>query len=159
MIWLALFALVAVFIVGFRVLTSDNRYANKALSTRLNLKPDVVESMANDMGREYEQHFTNYLSGGSAVHLENAAYLLFIYQVFIVNPSEENLIRWRGILTRARLSPYLSDNHVRLALFYFTDMEIEASELYQFKQSYNIRYNAELLDGNVIQIDNWQKKE
>ena len=50
MIWLMLATLVVVFVVGFRVLTSDSRRAVRRLSERLNIQTLQVESMIDQMG-------------------------------------------------------------------------------------------------------------
>lgn len=51
MIWLILATFVVVFIVGFRVLTSDTRRAIRRLSERLNIDVVPIESMIDQMGK------------------------------------------------------------------------------------------------------------
>lgn len=45
MIWIGLATLVVVFVVGFRVLTSDSRRAIRRLSERLGITPVPLESI------------------------------------------------------------------------------------------------------------------
>jgi hypothetical protein len=54
MIWLGLATLVVVFVVGFRVLTSDSRRAIRRLSERLAITPVPLESMIDQLGKPPE---------------------------------------------------------------------------------------------------------
>ena len=49
MIWLGLATLIVVFVVGFRVLTSDSRRAIRRLSERLGITPVPLESMIDQL--------------------------------------------------------------------------------------------------------------
>lgn len=51
MVWIMLATLAVVFVVGFRVLTSDSRRAIKRLSERLGITPMPVESMIDQFGK------------------------------------------------------------------------------------------------------------
>lgn len=51
MIWLGLATLIVVFVVGFRVLTSDSRRAIRRLSERLGITPVPLESMIDQLGK------------------------------------------------------------------------------------------------------------
>lgn len=61
MIWLILATFVVVFIVGFRVLTSDTRRAIRRLSERLNIDVVPIESMIDQMGKTAGGEFLQYL--------------------------------------------------------------------------------------------------
>lgn len=52
MVWIMLATLAVVFVVGFRVLTSDSRRAIKRLSERLGITPMPVESMIDQFGKK-----------------------------------------------------------------------------------------------------------
>lgn len=119
MIWLMLLTLIVVFIVGFRVLNSQKRRAAKALTRRLNIEPIFVESLITLMGRTAGDEFVAYLGRDNETHLSNAAMVLLIYHVFIVDESEENLTFWRGVLRKAYLPTEMSSEHVRLALVFY----------------------------------------
>lgn len=138
MIWLMLATLVVVFIVGFRVLTSDSRRAVKRLSERLNIMALQVESMIDQMGKQAGHEFVHYLARPNEVHLQNAAQLLLVYQVFIVDGSDRNLLRWHRILQKGRLSAPLTDAQIRLALRFYQELELDPGELNAFQ----LRYNA-----------------
>ena len=62
MIWLTLTTLVVVFIIGFRVLTSDSRRAIRRLSERLAITPVPVETMIDQMGKSAGAEFIQYLA-------------------------------------------------------------------------------------------------
>jgi hypothetical protein len=100
MIWLTLTTLVVVFIIGFRVLTSDSRRAIRRLSERLAITPVPVETMIDQMGKSAGAEFIQYLARPDEAHLQNAAQMLFIWQVFIVDGSEQHLQSWHRILQR-----------------------------------------------------------
>ena len=51
MVWIMLATLAVVFVVGFRILTSDSRRAIKRLSERLGITPMPVESMIDQFGK------------------------------------------------------------------------------------------------------------
>nr|VXZ90615.1 Protein of uncharacterised function (DUF1198) [Klebsiella pneumoniae] len=51
MIWIGLATPVVVFVVGFRVLTSDSRRAIRRLSERLGITPVPLESMIDQLGK------------------------------------------------------------------------------------------------------------
>lgn len=91
MVWIMLATLAVVFVVGFRVLTSDSRRAIKRLSERLGITPMPVESMIDQFGKTPGNEFIRYLERPDEAHLLNAAQVLLIWQVCIVDASEENL--------------------------------------------------------------------
>jgi uncharacterized membrane protein len=134
-------AIVVVFIVGYWFMTADTRKANASLASLLKIKPVYIDSMLLEMGKRQSQMFIRSISGGYAEEIRKAAYVVFIYQTFIKDPSEENIVRWRNILVRAHLSPQLSSEHAELALFYFAELDIEPFELAQFRRNYNETYN------------------
>ena len=61
MVWIMLATLAVVFVVGFRVLTSDSRRAIKRLSERLGITPMPVESMIDQFGKTPGNEFIRYL--------------------------------------------------------------------------------------------------
>ncbi|KOC89987.1 DUF1198 family protein [Winslowiella iniecta] len=153
MIWLMLVTLVLVFIIGFRVLNSQTRRASKALSKRLNLDPVYVESLISLMGKPAADEFIDYLSRDNESHFANAASVLFIYQVFIVDESDESMQFWRGVLRKAYLPTTLSSEHVRLALSFLREIEPDAQEMHAFRLRYNARF-APAEEGSGTQHDN-----
>lgn len=141
MIWLILLTLVIVFVIGFRVLTSDSRRAVKRLCERLNIAPVLVESMMDQMGKTAAAEYLALLSRSGDLALHNAAQTLFIWQVFVVDGSDANLHAWHRILSRARLAAPLSDTQIRFSSSFLRELEPEVAELKAFQQ----RYNAFLL--------------
>lgn len=137
MIWLIIATLVTVFIIGYRILTADTRKAIDSLATLLKVKPDLIESMIQEMGRRNGQLFIRTLSHGYTEEIHRAAYLLFIYLAFIKNTDDEQIPMWRDMLLRAGLSPELLAEHTEAALFYFAELELDAFELAQFRRNYN----------------------
>ncbi len=63
MIWIGLATLVVVFVVGFRVLTSDSRRAIRRLSERLGITPVPLESMIDQLGKTAGNEYLRYRSG------------------------------------------------------------------------------------------------
>ncbi len=94
MIWIMLATLAVVFVVGFRVLTSGARKAIRRLSDRLNIDVVPVESMVDQMGKSAGDEFLRYLHRPDESHLQNAAQVLLIWQIVIVDGSEQNLLQW-----------------------------------------------------------------
>lgn len=90
MIWIMLATLAVVFVVGFRVLTSGARKAIRRLSDRLNIDVIPVESMVDQMGKSAGDEFLRYLHRPDESHLQNAAQVLLIWQIVIVDGSEQN---------------------------------------------------------------------
>lgn len=116
MIWLILATFVVVFIVGFRVLTSDTRRAIRRLSERLNINVVPIESMIDQMGKTAGGEFLQYLHRPDESHLQNAAQVLLMWQMVIVDGGDQNLQRWHRLLQKARLAAPITDTQVRLAL-------------------------------------------
>ncbi|HED1310229.1 TPA: DUF1198 family protein, partial [Kluyvera ascorbata] len=87
MIWLILATLVVVFVVGFRILTSSSRRAIRRLSERLGITPEPVESMVDQLGKAQGEEYLHYLERPNEAHLQNAAQMLLIWQVCIVDGS------------------------------------------------------------------------
>ena len=79
MVWIMLATLAVVFVVGFRVLTSDSRRAIKRLSERLGITPMPVESMIDQLGKTPGNEFIRYLERPDEAHLQNAAQVLLIW--------------------------------------------------------------------------------
>mgnify|MGYP005946843955 CR=1 FL=1 len=103
MVWIMLATLAVVFVVGFRVLTSDSRRAIKRLSERLGITPMPVESMIDQFGKTPGNEFIRYLERPDEAHLQNAAQVLLIWQVCIVDGSEENLHAWHRMLRESKM--------------------------------------------------------
>lgn len=144
MIWLMLLTLVVVFIIGFRVLNSPTRRATGALTKRLNIDPVYVESLLSLMGRSAGEEFIDYLSQDTEARLSNAASVLLIWQLFLVDDSEENMAFWRGVLREAWLPTELASEHVRLALKFLRELEPDAQEMHDFRLRYNARFAPDM---------------
>lgn len=141
MIWIMIAALVAVFVVGYWFMTADTRKANDSLASLLKIKAVYIDSMLLEMGQRQSAMFIRSISGGYAEEIRKAAYIVFIYQTFIKDSSDENIVHWRNVLVRAHLDPQLSSEHAELALFYFAGLDIEPFELAQFRRRYNETFN------------------
>lgn len=143
MIWIMLATLVVVFVVGFRVLTSGARRAIRRLSERLNIDVVSVESMIDQMGKVQGEAFLQYLHRPDEAHLQNAAQVLLMWQVVILDGSEQNLLQWHRILQKARLAAPITDAQVRLALGFLREMEPDMQELNAFQMRYNVFFQPE----------------
>ncbi|HCW0180112.1 TPA: DUF1198 family protein [Citrobacter freundii] len=143
MIWIMLTTLVVVFVVGFRVLTSGSRRAIRRLSERLNIDVVPVESMIDQMGKVQGEAFLQYLHRPDESHLQNAAQVLLIWQIVIVDSSEPNLLQWHRWLQKARLAAPITDAQVRLALGFLREMEPDMLELNAFQMRYNAFFQPE----------------
>ena len=73
MIWIGLATLVVVFVVGFRVLTSDSRRAIRRLSERLGITPVPLESMIDQLGKTAGNEYLRYLERPNEAHLQNCS--------------------------------------------------------------------------------------
>ncbi|ECO8697311.1 DUF1198 domain-containing protein [Salmonella enterica] len=142
MIWLILATFVVVFIVGFRVLTSDTRRAIRRLSERLNIDVVPIESMIDQMGKTAGGEFLQYLHRPDESHLQNAAQVLLIWQMVIVDGGDQNLQRWHRLLQKARLAAPITDTQVRLALG-LREMEPDMQEINAFQLRYNAFFQPE----------------
>lgn len=135
--------LVVVFVVGFRVLTSGSRRAIRRLSERLNIDVVPVESMIDQMGKVQGEAFLQYLHRPEESHLQNAAQVLLIWQIVIVDGSEQNLLQWHRLLQKSRLAAPITDAQVRLALGFLREMEPDMQELNAFQMQYNAFFQPE----------------
>jgi len=164
MIWLILATLVVVFLVGFRILNSDSRRASQALTKRLNIEPVYVESMISQMGKAAGGEYVSYLLQNNESHTGNAASVLLIYQTLIVDESEESLVFWHGVLSKARLPTELTHKHVRLALSFLRELEPEANDLAAYRLRHNARFTSiadmgPAANGNVYYMDGLSPKK
>ncbi|MTD42661.1 DUF1198 family protein [Erwinia sp. CPCC 100877] len=140
MIWLMLTTLVVVFVIGFRVLTSDSRRAVKRLSERLGITLVPIESMIDQMGRRAGEEFIAWLSRPDEAHLRGAAATLLIWQVCIVDGSDDNMTTWHRRLRKARLAAPLSDALLRQAAVFLRELEPDMQELQLFQARYNVLF-------------------
>lgn len=143
MIWLMLATLVVVFVIGFRVLTSDSRRAIRRLTDRLNIQPVPVESMIDQMGKSAGNEYLSYLTRPDEAHLQNAAQVLLIWQVSIVDSSEQNLVYWHRLLQKARLATPVTDAQIRLAQGFLRELEPDRADLNNFQMRYNALFMHE----------------
>lgn len=143
MIWLMLATLVVVFVIGFRVLTSDSRRAIRRLTDRLNIQPVPVESMIDQMGKSAGNEYLSYLTRPDEAHLQNAAQVLLIWQVSIVDSSEQNLVYWHRLLQKARLVTPVTDAQIRLAQGFLRELEPDRADLNNFQMRYNALFMPE----------------
>ena len=137
MVWIMLATLAVVFVVGFRVMTSGSRRAIRRLSERLGITPVPLESMIDQFGKSGGNEFIRYLERPDEAHLQNAAQVLLIWQVCIVDGSENNLLSWYRLLRKARLAAPITDAQIRLALGFMRDMEPDPHDLNAFQLRYN----------------------
>ncbi|MFP2469048.1 DUF1198 family protein [Pseudescherichia vulneris] len=140
MIWLTLATLGVVFVVGFRVITSDSRRAIKRLSERLGITPMHIESMVDQMGKRAGDEFLGYLHRPNEAHLQNAAQILLIWQVAVVDASEINMLYWHRQLQKARLAAPVTDAQTRLALSFLRELEPDVAEFNAFQHRYNMLF-------------------
>ncbi len=156
MIWLMLATLAVVFVVGFQLLTAGSRHAAQALSKRLQLPPVHVESMLSQMGKEAAKEFTDYITGDNEAHLNNGAAVLLIWQVLIVDGSDENTWRWHSVLTRAGFSATLTRQQLLLALGFLRQLEPDSQELNALREQYNARVTQQgvELEGETTEVSN-----
>lgn len=143
MIWLTFATLIVVFIIGFRVLTSEPRRAVRRLSERLAITPVPVETMIDQIGKGPGAEFIRYLARPDEAHLQNAAQVLFIWDAYIVDGSERNLQYWHRILQKARLAAPITDAQIRLAQGFLRELEPDAGELNAFQMRYNTLFMPE----------------
>lgn len=143
MIWIMLATLCVVFMVGFRVLTSDSRRAIRRLSERLGIDVVPVESMLDQMGKEQGETFLQYLHRPDECHVRNAAQVLLIWQMVIVDGSDQNLQQWHRRLQKARLAAPITEAQVRLALGFLREMEPDKSDISAFQVRYNGCFQSE----------------
>lgn len=143
MIWIMLATLVVVFVVGFRVMTSGPRRAIRRLSERMAITPMPIESMIDQLGKGPGDEYLRYLERPNEAHLQNAAQVLLIWQVFIVDSSEQNLLYWHRLLQKTRLAAPITDAQVRLALGFMRELEPNVGELNAFQLRYNALFHEE----------------
>lgn len=143
MIWLMLATLCVVFVVGFRVLTSHSRRAIRRLSERLGIDVVPVESMIDQMGKAQGDAFLQYLHRPEESHLQNAAQVLLIWQIVIVDGSDQNLQQWHRRLQKARLAAPVTDAQVRLALGFLREIEPDWPKINAFQMRYNGNFEPE----------------
>lgn len=91
MIWIGLATTVVVFVVGFRVLTSDSRRAIRRLSERLGITPVPLESMIDQLGKTAGNGICVTRSGRMK-RICRTPPVLLIWQVAIVDASEKTCI-------------------------------------------------------------------
>lgn len=143
MIWIMLATLVVVFVVGFRVLTSGSRRAIRRLTERLAITPMPVESMVDQFGKRAGEEFLRYLERPNEAHLQNAAQILLIWQVAIVDGSETHLLYWHRLMLKARLAAPITEAQIRLAMGFMREMEPDIAELQAFQHRYNALFMPE----------------
>ncbi|EPK7360081.1 DUF1198 domain-containing protein [Kluyvera intermedia] len=143
MVWIMLATLVVVFVVGFRILTSGPRRAIRRLSERLAITPEPVESMIDQLGKVQGDEYLRYLERPNEAHLQNAAQVLLIWQVCIVDGSEQTLVRWHRLLQKARLAAPITDAQIRLAMSFMRELEPDFNELNAFQHRYNALFHEE----------------
>ena len=143
MVWIMLATLIVVFIVGFRILTSGPRRAIRRLSERLAITPEPVESMIDQLGKAQGEEYLRYLERPNEAHVQNAAQVLLIWQVCIVDGSEQTLVRWHRLLQKARLAAPITDAQIRLAMSFMRELEPDFNELNAFQHRYNALFHEE----------------
>ena len=143
MIWLGLATLIVVFFVGFRVLTSDSRRAIRRLSERLGITPVPLESMIDQLGKTAGNEYLRYLERPNEAHLQNAAQVLLIWQVAIVDGSEQNLHYWYRLMKKSRLGAPITEAQIRLAQGFLRELEPEVSDLHALQERYNALFLPE----------------
>lgn len=83
-----------------------------------------------------------YLHRPDESHLQNAAQVLLIWQIVIVDGSEPNLLQWHRWLQKARLAVPITDAGASGARF-LREMEPDMQELNAFQMRYNAFFQPE----------------
>lgn len=110
---------------------------------RLNIDVVPIESMIDQMGKTAGGEFLQYLHRPDESHLQNAAQVLLIWQMVIVDGGDQNLQRWHRLLQKARLAAPITDTQVRLALGFLREMEPDMQEINAFQLRYNAFFQPE----------------
>lgn len=76
-------------------------------------------------------------------HLQNAAQVLLIWQIVIVDGNEQNLLRWHRLLQKARLAAPITDARVRQALAFLRELEPDMQEINAFQMRFNALFQPE----------------
>lgn len=69
--------------------------------------------------------------------------MLLIWQIVIVDGSEQNLLRWHRLLQKARLAAPITDAQVRQALAFLRELEPDMQEINAFQMRYNALFQPE----------------
>lgn len=137
MIWIGLATLVVVFVVGFRVLTSDSRRAIRRLSERLGITPVPLESMIDQLGKTAGNEYLRYLERPNEAHLQNrrpgAAHLAGRD----CRRQRKNLHYWYRLMQKARLAAPITEAQIRLAQGFLRELDPDMSDLHNLQQRYN----------------------
>lgn len=96
-----------------------------------------------DIGYSPGDEFLQYLHRPDESHLQNAAQVLLIWQMVIVDGGDQNLQRWHRLLQKARLAAPITDTQVRLALGFLREMEPDMQEINAFQLRYNAFFQPE----------------
>lgn len=96
-----------------------------------------------DIGYPPGGEFLQYLHRPDESHLQNAAQVLLIWQIVIVDGGDQNLQRWHRLLQKARLAAPITDTQVRLALGFLREMEPNMQEINAFQLRYNAFFQPE----------------
>ncbi|MEX8702518.1 DUF1198 family protein, partial [Salmonella enterica] len=99
--------------------------------------------MIDQMGKTAGGEFLQYLHRPDESHLQNAAQVLLIWQMVIVDGGDQNLQRWHRLLQKARLAAPITDTQVRLALGFLREMEPDMQEINAFQLRYNAFFQPE----------------
>ena len=137
MIWIMLATLFISVCGWFWVPTSGARKSDSPSQRSAEYRCRTVESMVDQMGKSAGDEFLRYLHRPDESHLQNAAQVLLIWQIVIVDGSEQNLLQWHRILQKARLAAPITDAQVRLALGFLRETEPEMQDINAFQMRYN----------------------
>lgn len=82
--------------------------------------------------------------------MQNAAQVLLIWQMVIVDGGDQNLQRWHRLLQKARLAAPITDTQVRLALGFLREMEPDMQEINAFQLRYNAFFSQKRVSTGCI---------
>ena len=99
--------------------------------------------MIDQLGKTQGDEYLRYLERPNEAHLQNAAQVLLIWQVCIVDGSEQTLVRWHRLLQKARLAAPITDAQIRLAMSFMRELEPDFNELNAFQHRYNALFHEE----------------
>ncbi|HCM8095009.1 DUF1198 domain-containing protein, partial [Klebsiella quasipneumoniae] len=94
-------------------------------------------SMIDQLGKTAGNEYLRYLERPNEAHLQNAAQVLLIWQVAIVDASEKNLHYWYRLMQKARLAAPITEAQIRLAQGFLRELDPDVSDLHNLQQRYN----------------------
>lgn len=134
--WIYGLAALVLVVLIYRFIGAKPRAVAKALGTRMNVRPILIEGMISAMGAERGRLFVTQMQDLHDTDLAVAAHTFVVFEI-MKNDNHENIKWWKQRLAESGFEPNMTLESAELAFMYLRDAGANRDQIRPFLEVYN----------------------